>query len=393
MDISQSFKMAYKSLMSSKLRSLLTMLGIIIGVAAVIAIMSIGTGMTNMVSESFSDLGANLINVNVMGRGSTRSVEPDDMYALAEENPELFTAVSPTVSVMGTTVKYGSEELDYTSVSGVSEDYNSVKTNLNISSGRFLQYIDMASQQKVCVVGSYIGNTIMGGRATGNKIKINGQDYTVVGVLEEISDSDEGSDDDIIYLPYTTAAKIGRNAFISGYTFCAADEQLSDEAVEAIENYLYGVFQNDDYYTVTNMSDMLDSITEMQDTIVLVLAAIAAISLVVGGIGIMNIMLVSVTERTREIGIRKSLGARKRDIRVQFLIESGCTSAVGGVIGIILGTGMGYVIGPMMDLTITPPYSAIILAFGVSVAIGVIFGYLPANKAAGLNPIDALRYD
>lgn len=391
MDIKQSFKMAYKSLMGSKLRSLLTMLGIIIGVAAVIAIMSIGTGMTNMVSESFSDLGANLINVNVMGRGSTRSVDPDDMYALADKNPDLFTAVSPTVSVMGT-VKVNGEEMDYTSVSGVSEDYNRVKTTISIAQGRFLQYIDMQSESKVCVVGTYIAN-MLGGNAINSKIKINGQDYTVVGVLEEISDSDEGSDDDIVYLPYTTAGKIGWSAFISGYTFCAADEKKSDEAVTVIENYLYSVFQSDDYYTVTNMSDMLDSITEMQDTIVLVLAAIAAISLVVGGIGIMNIMLVSVTERTREIGIRKSLGARKKDIRVQFLIESSCTSAVGGVIGIILGTGMGYIIGPMMDLTITPPYSAILLAFGVSVGIGVIFGYLPANKAAALNPIDALRYD
>lgn len=392
MDIKQSFKMAYKSLMGSKLRSLLTMLGIIIGVAAVIAIMSIGTGMTNMVSESFSDLGANLINVNVMGRGSSRTVEPNDMYQLADDNPKLFTAVSPTVSVMGT-VKVNGEEMDYTSISGVSEDYNQVKTTINIADGRFLQYIDMQAENKVCVVGTYIANTVMGGNAVGSKVKINGQDYTIVGVLEEISDSDEGSDDDVVYLPYTTASKIGWSAFVSGYTFCAADESKSDEAVTVIENYLYSVFQSDDYYTVTNMSDMLDSITEMQDTIVLVLAAIAAISLLVGGIGIMNIMLVSVTERTREIGIRKSLGARRRDIRVQFLIESGCTSAVGGVIGIILGCAMGYVIGPMMGLTITPPYSAIVLAFGVSVGIGVIFGYLPANKAAGLNPIDALRYD
>ena len=156
---------------------------------------------------------------------------------------------------------------------------------------------------------------------------------------------------------------------------------------------LYGLFASDDYYSVVSMSEMLDTITELQNSMIMVIAAIAGISLVVGGIGIMNIMLVSVTERTREIGIRKSLGARRSDIRRQFIIEAASTSAIGGLIGIVLGTILGYAGGALLDFTITPAYGAMLVAFGVSAGIGIIFGYLPANKAAKLNPIDALRYD
>lgn len=391
MDIGQAFKMAYKSLMGSKLRSLLTMLGIIIGVASVITIMSIGTGMTNMISDSFSDLGANMINVHVWGRGSGRQVTPEDMYKLSEDNPDMFTAVSPMVGVDGK-LKCGSETFNCSEITGVSEDFLDIN-HFTVEQGRFLQYIDVKREQKVCVVGSRIAKEVMGGNAYQQKLKIAGEDFTVIGVLEEKANSQEYSSDDVVFLPYTTANKLGDNAFVYAYVFCAASEAVGQQAYDLINETLYEIFQSGDYYYIQNMSEMLKEISAMQGTVVMVLAAIAGISLVVGGIGIMNIMLVSVTERTREIGIRKSLGARRRDIRSQFLIEAGCTSAIGGTIGIALGTGLGYAIGPMLELTISPPYSAIILAFGVSVAIGVIFGYLPANKAAKLNPIDALRYD
>lgn len=391
MDIGQAFKMAYKSLMGSKLRSLLTMLGIIIGVASVITIMSIGTGMTNMISDSFSDLGANMINVHVWGRGSGRQVTPEDMYKLSEDNPDMFTAVSPMVGVDGK-LKCGSETFNCSEITGVSEDFLDIN-HFTVEQGRFLQYIDVKREQKVCVVGSRIAKEVMGGNAYQQKLKIAGEDFTVIGVLEEKANSQEYSSDDVVFLPYTTANKLGDNAFVYAYVFCAASEAVGQQAYDLINETLYEIFQSSDYYYIQNMSEMLKEISAMQGTVVMVLAAIAGISLVVGGIGIMNIMLVSVTERTREIGIRKSLGARRRDIRSQFLIEAGCTSAIGGTIGIALGTGLGYAIGPMLELTISPPYSAIILAFGVSVAIGVIFGYLPANKAAKLNPIDALRYD
>lgn len=392
MDIRQAFKMAYKSIMSSKLRSLLTMLGIIIGVASVITIMAIGTGMTNMVSDSFSDLGANLIEVSTFGRGSTRDVSPEDMYKLAEDNPEVFTAVTPMVLLTNPVLKCTAGNSSTTSVRGVSEQYTDVQ-HWDMAEGRFLQYVDTAREEKVCVVGSFVAEELMEGKALGSKLKIGGVDFTVIGVLAEKADSSERSSDDTVLIPYTTAAKISENAHINSYAFCAASEQTAEQAKYLLDTYLYSVYQSEDAYYISSLSEMLNEISAMQGTIVLVLAAIAGISLLVGGIGIMNIMLVSVTERTREIGIRKSLGARRRDIRSQFLIEAGCTSAIGGLIGIVLGTALGYLAGGVLELRISPPYSAILLAFGVSVAVGVIFGYLPANKAARLNPIDALRYD
>ena len=392
MDFQQAFKMAMKSLMTSKVRSLLTMLGIIIGVAAVIAIISIGNGMINMMTESFADMGTNVITVNISGRGSSRSVDVDDMYQLVTDNPELLSAVSPVVNAMGVSVKHGTTEFSSTSVTGVAETYPDVQ-KAEIAQGRFLQYIDIARQQKVCVIGSYIAQMLQYDGGDTNTIKINGQNYSVVGILAEKDDSSEGSSDDVIYIPYTNAAKLSWNSSISQYYYCSTSETTAAAAVTVIETMLYGLFASDDYYSVVSMSEMLDTITELQNSMIMVIAAIAGISLVVGGIGIMNIMLVSVTERTREIGIRKSLGARRSDIRRQFIIEAASTSAIGGLIGIVLGTILGYAGGILLDFTITPAYGAMLVAFGVSAGIGIIFGYLPANKAAKLNPIDALRYD
>ena len=257
----------------------------------------------------------------------------------------------------------------------------------------------MLKRKNVCVVGSYISKNYYSGNAIGQTLKVNGNYFTIVGVLDEEADSTESSSDDVIYIPYTIAAKISWIRQISNYSFSAASEDNIDQAVTLIENALYKVYESDDYYTVTSMTEMLDSLTSTINLVVLVLGAIAAISLVVGGIGIMNIMLVSVTERTREIGIRKSLGAKQRDILSQFVIEAGTTSALGGLLGIGLGyllsTVATKVVSSTMDtaITVSPTASSVLAAFGVSVAIGVIFGFLPARKAARLNPIDALRYD
>ncbi len=397
MSFFQSFRLALQSIQKNKLRAFLTMLGIIIGVAAVTVIVGLGNGMKNYISDSFASMGTNLITVSIQGRGSSRSVDVQDMFDLVSDNPEVLSGVSPIVSISGT-VKIGSESDTTTTVTGVSENFATIK-RVSVSTGRFLQYVDVLRRKNVCVVGSYISKNYFNGSAVGQTLKVNGNYFTIVGVLDQEADSTESSSDDVIYIPYTIAAKISWVRQISSYSFSAASEDSISQALTLIKNALYKVYENDDYYTVTSMSEMLDSLTGTINLVVIVLGAIAAISLVVGGIGIMNIMLVSVTERTREIGIRKSLGAKQRDILSQFVIEAGTTSALGGLLGI----GLGYLLSAVAtkvvtasmqtDITVTPTASSVLGAFGVSVAIGVIFGYLPARNAARLNPIDALRYD
>ena len=396
MKLTESLALALKNIVSSKVRTLLTMLGIIIGVAAVIVIVGLGNGLEQYVTDSFSDLGTNTLTVTVMSRGSTRSLDADDMYELVEENSQYLDLCSPTVPMMGY-VKIGSETVDSTTSQGVSEDYFSI-AGLEVSSGRGLQYSDMATRAKVCVIGAYLNQAYFGGNAVGQTLRVGGQSLTVVGVLARQGDTlEEGGSDDCLYLPYTTAERISGEA--SSYTITMRDEDYIDESVAALEASLYEVFQSDSYYTVTSMAEMLDTMTSMINILVGVLAGIAAISLVVGGIGIMNIMLVSVTERTREIGIRKSLGAKERYIMQQFVIEAAATSALGGIIGILLGDGLSAVATTVItriseeSITVAPTLGAVALAFGISVGIGILFGYLPAKKAARLNPIDALHYD
>lgn len=392
MQITQSFMMAIKSLSKSKMRAFLTMLGIIIGIGSVIIIVSLGQGMANMMNETFETFGTNIINVSITGRGSTRSVSVDDMYQLVKDNPEYLDEVSPNVT-LSLGVTYGSNSVESTTITGCNEQYINMK-GYDLSNGRFIEYVDTIKRLKVCTIGSYIANELFGkANPVGNKIKINGNYYTIVGVLEEVADSKEGTSDDAIYIPYTNAAKMQRNARISSYIFTIQNENEADLSRTVIENKLYSVFESDDYYKVISMSEMLDTVNELMGTVMLVLEAIAAISLLVGGIGIMNIMLVSVTERTREIGIRKSLGAKYKDIMSQFVIEAATTSAVGGVLGIAMGMSLASIAGNLVDIKAVPTVESVMTAFLVSLAIGVLFGFLPARKAAKLNPIDALHSD
>ena len=396
MNILESLELAGKNIVSSKTRTLLTMLGIIIGVAAVIVIVGLGNGLKGYVTDSFSDLGTDTLNVTVMTRGSTRSLSVDDFYSIVEEESGTLALCSPTVQMPGQ-VKIGSDTADSTVATGVSEDYLTIK-HYDLAKGRNLQYSDIAYRGKVCVVGAYVDRAYFGGNALGQTLRVRGQTLTVVGVLAQQDTSmEEGGTDDCLFLPYSTAARIA--GAVSSYVVTVRDENQLDESIDVLESRLYQVFASDDYYTVSSMAEMLDTMTSMINILVYVLAGIAAISLVVGGIGIMNIMLVSVTERTREIGIRKSLGAKERYIMQQFVIEAAATSALGGVLGILLGDGLSAlatrIIAQMMDesLTVSPTWGAVALAFGISVGIGVLFGYLPAKKAAALNPIDALHYD
>ena len=396
MSILESLELALKNIISSKVRTLLTMLGIIIGVAAVIVIVGLGNGLEGYITNSFSDMGTNTLTVNVMSRGSTRTLDVDGMYEIVEENSQYLDLCSPTVTMAGY-VKIGSETVSTTSSTGVSEDYFDI-AGVSVAQGRGLQYSDMAGRTKVCVIGAYLNQAYFGGNAVGQSLRVGGQSLEVVGVLAQQGDTlEEGGSDDCLYLPYTTAERITGET--STYTVTMKDEDYIDESVAALESALYAVFASEDYYTVTSMSEILDTMTSMVNVLVGVLAGIAAISLVVGGIGIMNIMLVSVTERTREIGVRKSLGAKERYIMQQFVIEAAATSALGGVIGILLGKGLSMAATQVVErvmgesLTVSPTLAAVALAFGISVGIGILFGYLPAKKAARLNPIDALHYD
>ena len=396
MSILECLGMSIKNIVSSKTRTLLTMLGIIIGVAAVIVIVGLGNGLEQYVTDSFSDMGTDTLTVTVMSRGSTRSLSVDDMYDIVEENSTYLDLCSPTVTMAGM-VKIGSDTLSATSVQGVSEDYFTI-AGVEVASGRGLQYSDMSTRAKVCVIGAFLNQAYYGGNGVGQTLRVGGQSLTIVGVLaQQDSDLEEGGSDDCLYLPYTTAARISGE--VSSYVITMVDEDHLDESVAVLESALYAVFASDDYYTVTSMAEMLETMTSIIDIMVGVLAGIAAISLVVGGIGIMNIMLVSVTERTREIGIRKSLGAKERYIMQQFVMEAACTSALGGILGIALGNGLSVLASTVVTrlmgetLSISPTLSAVGLAFGISVGIGIFFGYLPAKKAAVLNPIDALHYD
>ena len=374
------------------MRSFLTMLGIIIGVASVIILVSLVNAYMSYMTESFASLGTNQISVNMINL-SSRSVSVDEMYEFYEEHTDLFDHMTPMVSV-STTVKHSSDTMSSTSVSGVSEDYLAIK-DYDLVQGRNIQYSDITSRQKVCVIGYYVASELYGSpeKAIDETIKIGGYAYRVVGVVERQDEDDleDGGTDDFVWLPYSCAVKMARNANINNYTFTIIDLTTASEATALIENFLYETFKDDDLYNVTAMSEMLDSLNYMIAMVSAGLGGIAGISLLVAGVGVMNIMLVSVTERTREIGIRKALGARKSVILQQFVIEAAVQSAMGGIIGIIIGSIATTTVGKLAGLNATPTPMAVIVSFSVSVAIGLFFGYMPARRAASLNPIDALR--
>ena len=374
------------------MRSFLTMLGIIIGVASVIILVSLVNAYMSYMTESFASLGTNQISVNMINL-SSRSVSVDEMYEFYEEHTDLFDHMTPMVSV-STTVKHSSDTMSSTSVSGVSEDYLAIK-DYDLVQGRNIQYSDITSRQKVCVIGYYVASELYGSpeKAIDETIKIGGYAYRVVGVVERQDEDDleGGGTDDFVWLPYSCAVKMARNANINNYTFTIIDLTTASEATALIENFLYETFKDDDLCNVTAMSEMLDSLNSMIAMVSAGLGGIAGISLLVAGVGVMNIMLVSVTERTREIGIRKALGARKSVILQQFVIEAAVQSAMGGIIGIIIGSIATTTVGKLAGLNATPTPMAVIVSFSVSVAIGLFFGYMPARRAASLNPIDALR--
>ena len=400
--IIETFRQAIQNVWSNKLRTFLTMLGIIIGVMAVIVIVGLGNGMTKSMRDSFSALGTNTLSVQVWGNGS-RTVPVEEMYKLPTKYPELIQSISPQIDFSGSgTLKIGTNSYRWSNMSGVDENFTEMK-NYQIVQGRGLQYMDMQDNKQVCVIGDYLNRVAFGGNGVGQTLKIGANKFRVVGVLSaKVSDPtmQQGSDDDCVYLPYTTVMRLSSQSMVDCYTAMMADESLANEAKSTMEEELMSILKTENGYYVYSASEWLEEMNKMINMVIVILTGIASISLLVGGIGIMNIMLVSVTERTREIGIRKALGAKERTILAQFVVEAATTSALGGVLGIALGYAVSMAANKVLPMfmtdttvTVSPSFNSIVVAFGISVGIGVLFGYLPARRAARLNPIEALRYD
>ena len=415
--IFETFRQAIQNVWSNKLRTFLTMLGIIIGVMAVIVIVGLGNGMTKSMRDSFSALGTNTLSIQVWGYGSrsvplkltcgdTALIRSECRWQMSYiSSTDTIKAVSPQVNFSGKasgTLKIGTTSYRWSKMSGVDENFTEMK-NYQIVQGRGLQYMDMQDNKQVCVIGDYLNRVAFGGNGVGQTLKIGANKFRVVGVLSaKVSDPtmQQGSDDDCVYLPYTTVMRLSSQSMVDCYTAMMADESLANEAKATMEEELMSILKTENGYYVYSASEWLEEMNKMINMVIVILTGIASISLLVGGIGIMNIMLVSVTERTREIGIRKALGAKERTILAQFVVEAATTSALGGVLGIALGYVVSMAANKVLPMfmtdttvTVSPSFNSIVVAFGISVGIGVLFGYLPARRAARLNPIEALRYD
>ncbi|MDO5298884.1 MAG: ABC transporter permease [Clostridia bacterium] len=404
----QTINMAFKAIAGNKARSFLTMLGVIIGVLSVIVLVAIGQGTTASVTESISSMGTNLLMVSIqtrsvgrggfggMGGGNSRSssakgtviLKLDDLLTLEEDDSILY--VSPTVSG-NLTVKAGSTNTT-ASVVGVLPAYANI-INQGVQEGRYIIDADVDNRSAVCVIGVDLAEDLFGNtNVVGNTLHIDGRAFRIVGVLESKGTSMSGSSDDSLVIPFTLAQRMLDSTTISSIYISAADSTSVDAAQEVVENFLYKKYQDDSTYSVMNQTQMLETVNETASTLSLMLGGIAGISLLVGGIGIMNIMLVSVTERTREIGIRKAIGAKRRNILLQFLIESVVISGMGGLLGLALGYALMRALEGVLGMTLSMSLGVAELAIGFSMAVGVIFGLYPANKASKLKPIDALHY-
>ena len=394
--LSESVRMSLDNIRSNKMRSFLTVLGIIIGVMAVIALMTIVHAVTNTITEQFTAMGTGKLTVQATGTVLKRGLNDDDLEALrAIDN---VSQVDPKASFTAT-VSSRSAFIEDMSISGNSEVYFQKQDEGFISRGRALNVLDMESVNRVCVLDSKAASKLFDGKdPLGDFVNIGGIEYRVVGLMADDSDSDVmmqafgGYEDGRIIVPYTAAKLHAGQRNVLALDVYVADTDLMDETVEGVEAVLKSAFNyRDDTYTVINMESLLDTMDTMMGMMSTVLAGIASIALLVGGIGIMNMMLVSVTERTAEIGLRKALGARPFQIQMQFLIESFVLSMIGGLIGMIVGVAVSYVLVTAMGASFVLSTDAIALGVGFSAGVGIVFGWAPAKKASALNPIDALR--
>ena len=379
-------KVAIKNITSNKLRSILTMIGLIIGISSVIVLVGISSGSSKAVTSQVQQLGTDILTISIYS--SDYSLPYDKLNELTEiENIDEvvpYKTISKTVS-RGTTTSSGSQ------IIATNDKYLNVR-NLSLAEGRTISIIDIENQSKVCIIGSDVATELFSlTDPLGQTLKIDGDNYTVIGVLEEQGTSMGTNTDSMLLIPLTTAKYLDTDTSITSLYAKVSDENKIDDTINLIENYLRTTLQvSTDYFSVSSQDSMLSAMSDINNTLSLLLGGIASISLIVGGIGVMNVMLVSVTERIKEIGIRKSLGAKKKDILIQFLVEALVLSVLGGVIGI----GLGLLIGNIAEnfgFTFISSDTTILISFLSSAAIGLVFGIFPAYRAACLNPIDALR--
>jgi putative ABC transport system permease protein len=406
MNYSNTLKIATNALRRNKFRAFLTMLGIIIGVASVIAMLAIGQGSKKSIQDQMSDMGTNLIMVMPgseqrggvqMAGSNTQSLYLSDVEAIGENCPSI-SAVSPQVMSGGQLV-YGNNNWP-SSVYGVNEKYLDIR-KYELASGRVFSEKEVKSYAKVGLIGQTIVENLFpdGSNPIGQTIRFNNIPFTVIGVLKDKGENGMGQDqDDLMLTPYTTVQKrILSITHIQGIFASAATEALNDLAIDQLTETLRYTHKikdgQPDDFRVMSQSELVQTFTSISDMMTTLLGAIAGISLLVGGIGIMNIMYVSVTERTKEIGLRLSVGGKGYDIMMQFLVESVLLSISGGAIGILLGILTTYLVSSVMNWPVVVMTSAVVFSFLVCSGIGIFFGWYPARKASGLNPIDALRYE
>ncbi|MEK3713436.1 ABC transporter permease [Paenibacillus sp. FSL R7-0333] len=390
MILAQSIRMAVMSIVGNKVRSFLTMLGIVIGVSSVILLVSVGQGVTGQITSQFSDLGTNQLTVMITGRGAVTSLTAEEVAAFSRVPG--VDQVSPTIS-SNVTAKYRNVHTNV-SLEGITASYEKVQ-NFHVQSGRFLLDIDNEYRQKAALIGTETAKKLFGAdNPVGREIQLNGTSFQIVGLLQAKGTSLSGSNDKKILIPLSTSERLLQSKGIQTFTVTA----LSDKDVASVKTAIGQILDRKflrakDAYSVFDSKQMLDTLKKTSGTLSLALAGIAGISLFVGGIGIMNIMIISVNERTREIGIRKAIGAKKIDILLQFIIESMVLSTMGGILGIGAGLGLTWLVGQLTALQVGYAWNMVNISFLFSLFIGVFFGILPASKAARLRPIQALRTD
>ena len=392
--IGQSFVMSLQNIRSNKMRSFLTMLGIMIGVGSVIALITIVNSATSSVMDSFESLGEGTITLTVSGTDDKAGLSDSDLDSLREV--EGVAGLTPVVST-STTVVYNREIYNRVTVQGYDASY--FLYNDIIETGRALNNADIENLSRVCIVdATFVENVLGGVAAIGDTIELNGSTYTIIGIQSEdeslvssmmgTSNNSNGS----MIIPYKNVLRMSRSAYINSVTVYIDDDYDSDTVEENLSILLDELFyEEDDAYSIADMSSLSDTMDSVEDMLTMMLAGIASISLVVGGIGIMNMMLVSVSERKQEIGLRKAMGAVPFRIQIQFLIESICLSMLGGIAGVIVGILIAIIGCSLMSTTFSLSMSAVYLGLGFSAAVGIIFGWAPARNASRLNPIDALR--